>query len=469
MKRHHIIINGKELYLDFKSIINSMFDIVHVTDQEGTTLYCSDNYEDFFGISPLEMIGKNIEEFYDLGYFKPSITKQVISSKKKVSTLQNTFNDRKLFVEGFPYYDASGKFSGVVNVSTDITNEEKLIDELKAVKELGSMYFEEINKKYTENNNEAHLSLVFRSEIMTQTVDLAKRLSKVDSSVTLLGESGVGKGVLARYIHENSFRNKKDFVHINCGAIPENLIESELFGYNKGAFTGADQKGKLGLIEKANGGTLFLDEIGDLPINLQVKLLNVLQEKQITRIGGSKPIDIDIRLITATNKDLKKMVAENSFREDLYYRIFVVPIEVPSLRERVEDISILVSYFMDIFSQKYLLNKKLSEKCYKIFEQYDWPGNVRELENLVERLVVTSNGDVITSDHIPLSISESIDSDTPNIKVNHIINLPKAVEETERQLVQMALKKYSTTVKIAEVLGISQASASRKIKKYSIQ
>lgn len=457
---------GIPMKIDYEAILRSLFDIIHITDREGRTVYCSSNYESFFGISPHEMLGKNIEEFFKKGYFNPSITGKVIKEQKKTHTLQTTFKNRKLFVVGTPVFDKDGNFQGVVNTSTDITHKEKLLTELEEVKNLGTIYFEEI-AKYTQNS-EDKVSLVYRSVVMNQIMEMIERLAHVDSNMILLGESGVGKGVLAKLTHQHSPRENKPFVHINCGAIPENLLESELFGYEKGAFTGASKDGKIGLIEQADGGTLFLDEIGELPLSLQVKLLTTLQEKTVTRIGGSQPKKVDIKLITATNRNLKDMVSQGKFREDLYYRIYVIPIEIPPLRERKEDIPVLIHYFFDYFSKKYIIHKQLTDDCYSILEQYDWPGNVRELENMIERLIVTTNGELITSEHIPKQIYESIVLGHSKLKVNEIIPISEAFEEAEKQLLQLTLKKYKTTTKIAEILGVSQPSVSRKLRKYNI-
>ncbi|WP_338421069.1 sigma-54 interaction domain-containing protein [Mesobacillus harenae] len=459
--------NENDDRIDFETILSSLYDIVHVTDVEGNTIYCSKNYEDYIGLNPEKMMGKKVADFFNLGYFTPSITQRVIDTKKKTSTIQNTYKNRKLFVQGIPYFDKQGGFKGVVNLSTDITHKEKLLKEQKEVQKLGSIYFEEALRHL--DNNETHTPVIYRSESMNQSIQLANRLSQVDSSIIITGESGVGKGVLVRYIHDNSLRKNGEFVHINCGAIPESLIESELFGYEKGAFTGAQKEGRKGLVEKANGGTLFLDEIAELPLNLQVKLLTVLQEKKLTRIGGTKPVDLDIRLITATNKNLRQMVQEGTFREDLFYRIFVIPIEIPPLRERKEDIPVLIHYFIDLYSNRFFLDRRLSEKCFQILEQYDWPGNVRELQNLIERLVVMSNGEIITSDQIPYYIKEKLQSHLTGLTVHEMMPIPEAIEEVEKQLLLMAYKLHGSTTKVAKALGISQASASRKLTKYSIQ
>ncbi|WP_312112540.1 sigma-54 interaction domain-containing protein [Brevibacillus reuszeri] len=450
--------------IDFEAVLGSIYDILHVTDAEGRTLYCSPKYGEYFGIDPKEMIGKPIEEFYRLGYFAPTITMRVIRDKKKVQTIQTTLRNRRLFVEGTPIWDQDGNFSGVVNTSIDITEQEQLQQELNEVKYIGTLFQSEMTKE--KGRQKGNTCLIYRSQSMQQVAVMAEKLAQVDSSMILLGESGVGKGVLAKYIHECSPRVDKPFVHINCGAIPETLLESELFGYEKGAFTGADKDGKAGLIEKANRGTLFLDEIGEMPLALQVKLLTVLQDKTITPVGSSVSREIDVKLITATNKNLRKMVREGKFREDLYYRIHVVPLEIPPLRERREEIPVLIHYFLNVFSQKYCLERKLSDVCYRILEEYDWPGNVRELENVVERLVVTSHDSLITPAQIPRYIHNQQSSAHNGVKVDRLMQMQDAMDEVERQLVQRAFEQHKTTTRIAEALGISQPSASRKVRKW---
>ncbi|MGG1658543.1 sigma-54 interaction domain-containing protein [Brevibacillus sp. NRS-1366] len=450
--------------IDFEAVLGSVYDIVHVTDAEGRTLYCSEGYSEFFGIDPNEMIGKPIEEFYHLGYFAPTITMRVIRDKKKVQTIQTTQQNRRLFVEGTPIWDKDGNFNGVVNTSIDITSQEQLQQELNEVKYIGTLFQSEITKE--NSRKKGNTCLIYRSQSMQQVAAMAEKLAQVDSSMILLGESGVGKGVLAKYIHECSPRVDKPFIHINCGAIPETLLESELFGYEKGAFTGADKDGKAGLIEKANRGTLFLDEIGEMSLALQVKLLNVLQEKTITPVGSLVSRKVDVKLITATNKNLRKMVREGKFREDLYYRIHVVPLEIPPLRERREEIPVLIHYFLNVFAEKYCLERQLSDVCYRILAEYDWPGNVRELENVVERLVVTSHDVLITPAQIPRYIHNQQSSETNGIKVDRLMQMQDAMDEVERQLIQRAFDQHKTTTKVATALGISQPSASRKVRKW---
>ncbi len=309
---------------------------------------------------------------------------------------------------------------------------------------------------------------IVHSKCMQELIQTAIRIAKVDSTVLIQGESGVGKELIADLIHANGMRRNGPLIKINCGAIPENLLESEFFGYKPGAFSGASRKGKIGLFELANGGILFLDEIGDMPLNLQVKLLRVIQDKEITRVGGVQPIKVDIRILTGTNRNLSEMIRKGMFRQDLYYRLNVVPIHVPPLRERREDIPVLTNYFMDYFNKKYLTNscrKQIVPEVIDCFMEYDWPGNVRELENLIERLIVTTASPIITTGDLPLNLTNShisqLDTD-----VN--MTLKDAVEDTERKLIQNAYSRYKSTYEIAQVLEVNQSTVVRKAAKYGI-
>jgi transcriptional regulator with PAS, ATPase and Fis domain len=303
---------------------------------------------------------------------------------------------------------------------------------------------------------------------MKKVFDFAARVAQVDSTVLITGESGSGKEIVAKTIHKLSKRKDGPLIQINCGAIPENLLESELFGYEPGAFTGASKEGKLGMFELAENGTLFLDEIGELPLNLQVKLLRVLQEREIVRVGGIKPKKINVRIIAATNKDLEKMVEKGMFREDLYYRLNVVRIKIPPLRERKTDIPPLIQHFLRKFNEKYEMNKKISPEVIERLIAYDWPGNVRELENLIERLVVIVIEDIIELKHLPDYLQASINSDHFQVSVSGIIPLKKASEDLEKQLISKALQKYGSTRKAAQILEVDQATIVRKAKKYNI-
>lgn len=304
--------------------------------------------------------------------------------------------------------------------------------------------------------------LVASSQAMQQVLDLCRRVAGVDSTVLLLGESGVGKSVLARAIHDWSGRAGAPFVKVNCAAIAESLLESELFGYAPGSFTGARREGKPGIIEQAHGGTLFLDEIGDLPPALQVKLLHVIQERRFTRVGSVVSQAVDVRIIAATHQDLERLVAEQRFRQDLFYRLHVVPITVPPLRERPEEIPALVHTFLAKLCARYGVRREITAEAMDRLLAHAWPGNVRELENLLERLVVTTEGCQIRATDLPAEFSRS---GSP-VAVRRVVPLAEALAALEMELVGAAYRQYGSSVKVGEVLGIHQTSAARKIREW---
>ncbi len=293
----------------------------------------------------------------------------------------------------------------------------------------------------------------------------AKRVANFDATILILGETGVGKDVLANFIYNQSSRKEKGkLIKVNCGAIPPELLESELFGYEAGAFTGANKSGKPGMFELANNGILFLDEIGELPLNLQVKLLRVLQEGEIQKIGSTKIKKVNVQIIAATNRNLHEMVTRGEFREDLYYRLNVIPLYIPPLRERRDEILPLIHHFLSKFNQKYLLNKEFNYEVIDFLISYNWPGNIRELANLIERLVVTTPENEIKIEHMPPEYKNSV-----HVNTNQQISLKEAVEETERKILERAAKKYRNTYEIAKALRTSQPTVVRKLKKYNIK
>ncbi|MBF7082997.1 sigma 54-interacting transcriptional regulator [Desulfallas sp. Bu1-1] len=303
--------------------------------------------------------------------------------------------------------------------------------------------------------------------------DLTKKVMQVaayDCTVLLMGESGTGKELIANTIHKFSKR-PGHMIKINCGAIPENLLESELFGYEHGAFTGAKTGGKPGKFEEADNGTLFLDEIGDMQLHLQVKLLRVLQEKEIIRVGGSKTKKINTRIIAATNKNLYNMVQEGKFREDLFYRLNVVPITIPPLRERREDIMPLLLHFKKKYEKKYNTKRRCSPEVIKLFLSYDWPGNVREMENLIERLIVTMEPKetitpkILIKDYLSIA-RQQLEKD---VSVHRLMTLKEATDKVESQLINMAMSRYKTLKEIANALGVDQSTICRKLKQLNIQ
>jgi transcriptional regulator with PAS, ATPase and Fis domain/NAD-dependent dihydropyrimidine dehydrogenase PreA subunit len=333
----------------------------------------------------------------------------------------------------------------------------------KAARHLLSWESEKTEKAHDSSEN----PIIAYSVEMGEVLRLASKVAQVTTTILILGESGVGKEVIARFIHNASLRRSGPFVTINCGAIPPNLLESELFGYEAGAFTGAKREGKPGMIEVASSGTLFLDEISDLTLDLQVKLLQVIQERRLTRVGGIHPIDVDIRIIAATNRDLAKMVEKGEFRADLFYRLNVVPIVIPPLRSRRDDVIPLIYHFLAKHNSAHRYNKTISREAREALTEYSWPGNVRELENLMERLVVTVEGEEITVDDLPQHVKERDVDHDPKVIVKGVIPLREAVEEVERQLISHARKDHETTYEIAEVLGVNQSTIVRKLKKYA--
>lgn len=310
------------------------------------------------------------------------------------------------------------------------------------------------------NFHEPLENMPVNSEPMKKIIDIIHRISEVDSTVLLLGETGVGKTMLARYIHEVSSRAKQPFVTVNCGAIPDSLIESELFGYESGSFTGGRSKGKKGLIESADGGIIFLDEIAELPFSVQSKLLEVLQEHTFRKIGGTKSVSVDIRIIAATNKDLQQMVQEKEFREDLYYRLHVVPLTIPPLRERREEIIPLADHFVRKFNEQYGRNFVLSSNAMDRLLTNQWKGNIRELENTIERMVVTQSEEMVQKEDLePIEISGSIIG-------NKLPPLKEAKKQLEKELILRAYELYGTTYKAAEILQVDQSTIAKKLKLY---
>ncbi|MCG7336124.1 sigma 54-interacting transcriptional regulator [Sporosarcina sp. ACRSM] len=454
----------KNLSTDFQAIVDASYDVIYVSDGTGMTLHASSACEDLWGYKSEELIGKSIYKLEEMGVFYPSVTRQVLEKKQKVQVFQTTKKGRRLVCIGTPIKDEKGNIIRVVNASRDITEENHLRMELEEMRLLTEGYKQQLSQlKGLEMESE---SFILKSERMEGVMTLARKVAEVDSTILIQGESGVGKEVIASYIHRKSERKDEPFIKVNCGAIPENLLESELFGYEKGAFTGASKTGKPGLFELANNGTIFLDEIGEIPLALQVKLLRVLQEMEFTRIGGTKPISVNVRIIAATNRNLQEEMKKGNFREDLYYRLNVVPLFIPPLRERKDDILALTLHFIQNFNEKFQTCKTFSPAVLDLFQTYAWAGNVRELQNMIERLIVTADAPIIDIEHLPDSLMDG--KDLPAVHVTDIIPIKEAIHLVESQLLLLAKKKYGTTIKIAEVLEVNQSTVSRKLKKVSI-
>lgn len=380
------------------AIIEHSFDGIFITDAKANVIRINHAYEVITGLKKEEVLGKNMTDLVRNKLISESGSLQVIKTKQPV-TLQQCFRSGKeALVTSSPIFDADGNFIMIVTNVRDLTE----IYNLKAVvqEKTAAMDRLAMELEHLQTTSEDNQEIIAKDETTLAAMLLANRVASMDTTVILLGETGVGKEVMARYIFQHSHRAKNSFIKVNCGAIPENLIESELFGYEGGAFTGANKNGKIGLFELANKGTLFLDEIGELPKDMQVKLLRVLQEQEILRVGGTKPVKIDVRIIAATNRNLEEMVSDGTFREDLYYRLTVFPISIPPLRMRKKDIVPLALSFLEKLNQKYQLKKYFTDLSMQLLHEYDWPGNIRELKNIVERAIIISPSDAIKPENL---------------------------------------------------------------------
>ncbi len=437
-------------------------DAVMVCDMKGMILSVHETYEKFFGVTKAEIVGRSVYDLEKEGIFTPSVTRMVIEEKRRIVTTQRNKKGTLILTTGIPIFDAQNELRYVVCLNAmdvaQLDNIRKKYSQLKLVLDQKTEEVDTLRQKYLRPN-----SMQFRSPNMLSMWDCAMQLAVTKANILITGETGTGKSQLAREIHLASKCAAGPFVEINCATLHESLIESELFGYERGAFTGASTQGKIGKIELADKGTLFLDEIGELPLSAQAKLLDVIQNKTLERVSGNKKISIDFRLITATNRDLTEAVANGSFRKDLYYRLNVAHLMIPPLRERRADIVLLANLFLKRFNEEYGKAVTFSPQFIDYLEQYAWPGNVRELENLIERMVITTSGTVIDVEYLPMDMVKNTDI-LPYHAKSH--SLPELLEEYEKRILLNSIRRYRTTVAVAKDLGISQSAVSRKVSKY---
>lgn len=452
----------------YQKIIEASHDEICVSDKNGVIIFCNKSFEENYGISKSEMIGKNVEYLENHGYATKSPIPLVIQSKNQITVEQETHTGKNLLITATPVFSDNGEIEYVVENVRDITELNKIKTKLQTTEKEMNKYKSEVETfyrttlKYEDN-------IISNGPVMQSIMQTADQVSKANVNIMLLGESGTGKSSLAKFIHQHSHRANGPFITINCAAISPQLLESELFGYTSGAFTGASSKGKVGLVELANGGTLFLDEIGDIPLPLQSKFLQLIQEKTFLPVGGIKQKKVDIRIISATNADILAKVKERSFREDLYYRLNVVEIKIPPLRERKEDIAILLHHFLDEMCRE---NGKprltLSKEAYKILENYRWKGNIRELKNTVENMVVLSDSSIIEKDDIPNYIVESAKNSTDD--EDYPLDLTSAIEKLEIKNITKALEMSNgNKAKAAKILNIPRTTLYYKLDLYGIK
>ena len=441
---------------DFEEIFRNSFDGIFVADGNGMTLMVNEGCERNYERSAADLVGHHVSEFEKKGWIKPVIATRVATERKRVTAIQRTGGGKTIMVTGIPMFDEAGRVRKIIINSRDTTELVQLQDALVRTRDDLHRVENEMTEMRLQNLKSEGIAL--RSDSMQRLAEVALRVAKVDSAVLVTGESGVGKEVLARLIHRESHRRAGPLIKINCGAIPAELLEPELFGYEGGAFTGALKQGKVGLIETANGGTLFLDEIGELPMGLQVKLLQMLQDHTVTRVGGTRVIHVDLRVIAATHRDLPAMIEQKQFRSDLYYRLNVVPLAIPPLRMRREDILPLAAHALDALNAQYALKKQFSERANACLRGYDWPGNVRELRNIVERLVVTTPADLIDAEDLP---DHLVGPALPAIRTRD--GFRAKVAQFEKQLLADALSQFGNTRAVAKQLKLSQSTVVRKL------
>lgn len=446
---------------DLQEIIEGSFDGILVTDGEGNVQLVNQGYVHNTGIAKEKLLGHNMQELINPVWMRESVVFLVKKQRGPVSLRHTTQNGNKIIVTGVPIFDESGEIKRIVVNSRDISEICSLSQKLQEARDREQLYIQ--NLSANADNQE---KLVIYSPAMQQIFQMAKKLSAFNTNVLITGESGVGKEEVTRYIHRNSMRKGKHFVAVNCGAIPENLLESELFGYEGGAFTGALKEGKAGLFETADGGTLMLDEVGEMPLSLQVKLLRVLEKREIMRIGGSKAIPVDVRIISATNQDLWEMVQQGKFREDLYYRLNVVRLDIPPLRERPEDIPPLSLMFINRFNAQYGMNKHLSYPVLQEFQNHEWKGNVRELKNTIESMFVLSSGDYLQLGDLPWRKKQEFEMGRNSTQPQ---SLEEAVADFERKLLESARRRCGSTRQMAAELKVNQSTIVRKMKKYGLE
>ena len=458
--RDYLYMQLEEYGITLKYIIGHIKEGICAVNDEGVVILWNSFMEERYGIKSDDIVGRPISDFLE-----DTICERVLRRRIGISDVYSTYKKQDMYglVHANPIF-FGGEFVGVVCTELDVTEARNLSFELEKTNEKLKYLQDEVKNL----SNGVFEGILGKSDKIEKAKAIAKQVAKTSSSIFIWGESGTGKEVFSRAIHEQSGR-KGAFVPVNCSAIPAELFESEFFGYESGAFTGANKKGKSGIFELAKDGTVFLDEIADLPLNMQAKLLRVLQEKEVRRVGGEKTIKINPRIISATNKDLEKMVKEEKFREDLYYRLNVVEIKIPPLRERKEDIAILLHHFLDEMCRE---NGKprltLSKEAYKILENYRWKGNIRELKNTVENMVVLSDSSIIEKDDIPNYIVES--AKNSNDDEDYPLDLTSAIEKLEIKNITKALEMSNgNKAKAAKILNIPRTTLYYKLDLYGIK
>jgi len=449
----------EELAAYWENIMDVLNDGVYISDHTGKTIMINRMYEQLTGLDRRDLLGRLVTELVDEGKFDVVLNPAIVRNGKPKTVIQTTKVGNRVVLSGYPVFDSAGNVALVVTFVRDVTSLSKMKEQLAYQQEL----LERLSEVQFCSRRDIFRDLfVFESPRMQGLLRLIDAIAGTDATVLLLGETGVGKDVLARYIHQRSLRTDQAFFKVDCAAIPPSLVESELFGYDPGAFSGASSRGKPGFFEMAHKGTLFLDEIGELPLAMQGKLLRILQDKEVIRIGSTKVKKTDVRFIAASNRDLEEAVKGGTFRRDLYYRLQVAVVQIPPLRERKDDILPLVRHFLNLFNVKYRKSLTMTPETESFLKGYHWPGNVRELENLIHGLVIMIEKEWVETADLP-----------PNM-----LAMPKDVKERslqaimsnmEKELLRNAIETYGSVQEVARHFKVDRATIFRKLKKHALR
>ena len=454
--------------ITIKELIDAIPEPICITDSGSKMIYMNNRFTEAVGFQRELIEGYKVAEIQAHGiWVKNPVSEEVIRQKKPIARCAQYSSGQIVQLHGVPVLDSDDEVAYVVVTGRDLTElyvARKQLNELVTEYARSKSEFEGLNRLYDLSE------LVYASDNMKVLMEKCNKISQIDANVFLHGETGVGKEMLARRIHKYSSRGNKPFIAINCASIPETLFESELFGYEDGAFTGAKRGGKPGIFEVAEGGTLFLDEIGEMPYAMQSKLLRVLQEKQFTRVGGVKPHVLDVRIISATNLTNDQIRDASLFRQDLYYRLAVFPIYIPPLRKRTEDIDVLIDYFLSCYNQQFGEKICMTNVARRCFHNYSWPGNVRELRNAIERYVILGSENASEQSEKDIwGILSGIDDPIPDAQSNDArMSLSQYLDSKENEYLSKVVSSSASLQEAAEMLSISVPTLYRKIKKYGL-
>jgi len=468
-KNKESLINHSQVLGDYiGSILDIFNDGIYISNNEGKTIWVNKAYEQLTGLDPEEILGKYVKDLMKEGKFDSILNPDIVKASEPKSIVQVTKVGRQVVLNGYPVFGPNGKVALVITFVRDVTLLSQLKEQIASQQEFINKFHQEF--QYC-NKSMPNSSIIVKSQVIKNLMGVLHKIAQTDATVLLLGETGVGKDIFAKKIHKESTRSKKPFFKVDCTAIPESLIESELFGYEAGAFSGANTKGKPGFFEMADGGTLFLDEIGELPLPMQAKLLRVLQDQEIIRIGSTKVKKVDVRFIAATNRNLEDGVKEGTFRSDLYYRLKVAVLNIPPLRERKDDIIPLAKHFFEIFNYKYKKNITFSKEVEDVFLNYKWHGNVREMENFIQSLLITREKNIIDLSDLPNNMLSEENNNIVFLPTTLSIEdkpLDEIMDNIELEILKKAMDTHGSISEIANKFKVNRSTIFRKLKKYSL-